>query len=97
MKVSILGCGWVGLPLGAALTVKGYEVRGSRTSPERVGELKDAGIEPHIVHLKPEFMSVTGAFLETDVLVLTLPPERRDDIETYYPAQIKQCFRSCQG
>ena len=88
MKVSILGCGWVGLPLGAALTVKGHEVRGSRTSPERFGELKDAGIEPHIVHLNPEFVGERD-FLETDVLVLTLPPERRDDIETYYPAQIK--------
>ncbi len=81
----------MGLPLGAALAVKGHEVRGSKTSPERLGDLKDAGIEPHLAKLEPEFVG-NKAWLETDVLVLTLPPERRDDIETHYPAQIQNAL-----
>ena len=88
MKVSILGCGWVGLPLGAALAVKGHEVQGSKTSPERLGLLKDSGITPHIARLEPEFVG-DKTWLETDVLVLTLPPERKGDVETFYPAQIR--------
>lgn len=96
MRISILGCGWVGLPLGAALAVKGHEVRGSRTSPERFGDLIDAGIEPHRIHLEPEFVGEKG-FLETDTLVLTLPPERRDDIETYYPAQLRHALENAKA
>ncbi len=96
MKVSILGCGWVGLPFGAALALRGHEVRGSKTSPERLGLLKEAGIEPHLATLEPEFVG-NKAWLEADVLVLTLPPERRDDIETYYPAQIRHALDAAKA
>jgi len=44
--VSILGCGWLGKPLGAALINEGYLVMGSTSRHENIGALKAAGIVP---------------------------------------------------
>jgi nucleoside-diphosphate-sugar epimerase len=46
MRVLIVGCGYVGLPLGAQLVHQGHEVFGVRRSPEGDGALRDAGIKP---------------------------------------------------
>src|SRR5450432_3334812 len=46
MRVLIVGCGYVGLPLGAELVRLGHEVFGLRRSPAAAGELKAAGIQP---------------------------------------------------
>ena len=88
MRVSVLGCGWVGLPLGEVLVANGHEVRGSSTSPETLPRLEAVGIEPYLVRLEPELVG-DKQFLRADALILTLPPTRRDDIETYYPAQVQ--------
>ena len=46
MRVLIVGCGYVGLPLGAELVRQGHEVFGLRRSAEGADELKAAGIQP---------------------------------------------------
>jgi nucleoside-diphosphate-sugar epimerase len=46
MRVLIVGCGYVGLPLGAELVRQGHEVFGVRRSASAAGELKAAGIQP---------------------------------------------------
>jgi nucleoside-diphosphate-sugar epimerase len=46
MRVLIIGCGYVGLPLGAELARRGHEVSGLRRARAAVGELKAAGIKP---------------------------------------------------
>ena len=46
MRVLIVGCGYVGLPLGAELVRLGHEVMGLRRSPAAEGELKAVGIQP---------------------------------------------------
>lgn len=46
MRVLIVGCGYVGLPLGVELVRLGHEVFGVRRSAERAEELKAVGIEP---------------------------------------------------
>jgi nucleoside-diphosphate-sugar epimerase len=46
MRVLIVGCGYVGLPLGSALAGLGHEVFGLRRTAEAADELKAAGIEP---------------------------------------------------
>jgi len=46
MRVLIVGCGYVGLPLGAELTRQGHEVSGLRRSSAAENELKAAGIQP---------------------------------------------------
>jgi nucleoside-diphosphate-sugar epimerase len=48
MRVLIVGCGYVGLPLGAELIRLGHEVSGLRRNPAAQNELKTAGIQPLI-------------------------------------------------
>ncbi|HZL14208.1 MAG TPA: NAD-dependent epimerase/dehydratase family protein, partial [Verrucomicrobiae bacterium] len=46
MRVLIVGCGYVGLPLGTELVRLGHEVFGLRRNSARANELKSAGIQP---------------------------------------------------
>lgn len=48
MRVLIVGCGYVGVPLGAELVRLGHDVFGLRRSIVAEGELKSAGIQPLI-------------------------------------------------
>ncbi len=44
MRVSICGCGWLGLPLAKQLVRDGYEVYGSNRDKNRAAQLTEAGI-----------------------------------------------------
>jgi nucleoside-diphosphate-sugar epimerase len=46
MRVLIVGCGYVGLPLGAELARQGHEVVGVTRSGARAAELEAHGLEP---------------------------------------------------
>ena len=46
MKVLIIGCGYVGLPLGEELARLGHTVVGARRSTEGLEEVRQAGLEP---------------------------------------------------
>jgi nucleoside-diphosphate-sugar epimerase len=46
MRVLIVGCGYVGLPLGVELARLGHEVFGLTRSGERAAELRSQGIQP---------------------------------------------------
>ncbi|MGN6553350.1 MAG: NAD-dependent epimerase/dehydratase family protein, partial [Verrucomicrobiota bacterium] len=46
MRVLIVGCGYVGLPVGAELVRQGHEVFGLRRSTAAQQELKAVGIKP---------------------------------------------------
>jgi nucleoside-diphosphate-sugar epimerase len=55
MRVLIVGCGYVGLPLGAELVKQGHEVFGLRRSPGAEADLEAAGIKLLIGDItKPE-------------------------------------------
>lgn len=76
-SISILGCGWLGLPLAKSLVNAGVRVKGSTTSPEKLPLLASLGIEPYLVHsLEPEISVVLADFLNVDVLVIAVPPGR---------------------
>ena len=86
--ITILGCGWLGLPLARMLVKMGYSVKGSTTREDKLESLHDAGVEPYLVKLDPE---VNGddivAFLQSDILIINIPPARRDDIIEYHIEQ----------
>ena len=89
-SVSILGCGWLGLPLAESLLDKGYSVKGSPRSFSQLRILESKGIEPYYISLNPYVIGRNiREFLSSDVLILNFPPERRDDIVEYHEAQIK--------
>ena len=64
-KISILGCGWLGLPLAKALIGNGFSVKGSTTSYEKISGLEQGGITTFLI---PDF-SINGrifSILETN-------------------------------
>lgn len=89
--VSILGCGWLGLPLAEYLLGKGYAVKGSTRTPETLGALEAAGIEAFYLSLDPGLSGGDDldSFFESEVLVMNFPPERREDIVDFHTAQIR--------
>ncbi len=87
-QISILGCGWLGLPLAKSLLEKGFSVKGSTTSLEKISVLKNNGIHPHIVTLSAPEVSGEGLILEneinsflenSEILIIDIPPKLRTD------------------
>jgi len=91
-QISILGCGWLGLPLGASLAQKGYEVKGSTTRPEKLEQIRDQGIEPFLIQVGD---AVKGPgkerFFDSGLLILNIPPggRRNPEVEKQYPRQVQ--------
>jgi len=87
--VTILGCGWLGLPLARELIAEGYAVKGSTTREEKLDLLREAGVEPFLVTLDPEIEGEDLCdFLQSDILVVNIPPPRRDDVVEFHIQQI---------
>src|ERR1700756_5487024 len=51
MRVLIVGCGYVGVPLGAELARQGHDVFGVRRGPDGEAALQAAGIRPLIADI----------------------------------------------
>jgi nucleoside-diphosphate-sugar epimerase len=83
--VSILGCGWLGKPLGGVLAGAGFRVMGSTTKSEKVPELESLGIMPFVLDVDQLSGSpLTQKFFSCDVLVISLPHGvRRGKAEEY--------------
>lgn len=99
MTVSILGCGWLGLPLARRLMEEGHRVRGSTTTPEKRQRLEEEGIDSHLLRLNPQLeCGDCEAFWQSDALVLNIPPGRgRDSVEEYFPAQVASVIGALSG
>lgn len=89
--ISILGCGWLGLPLGKFLISKGFSVKGSVTDTNKFEILSDAGISPYRIVLNETVAIVVDqTFFDCDVLIISIPPRRTSHIERIFPAKIAQ-------
>jgi nucleoside-diphosphate-sugar epimerase len=78
-QISILGCGWLGLPLAKALLQKGFSVNGSTTSTEKLSLLENSGIRPFEITLESD--SILGNIQEflqgSETLIIDIPPKLR--------------------
>lgn len=69
--LSILGSGWLGLPLAVHLRARGYVVKVSTTRSARIDELAEVGLDPHVVNIDDLDDSV-GGFLQSDILICNI-------------------------
>jgi len=104
-QISILGCGWLGLPLAKALIENKFLVKGSTTSVAKLSVLENAGIIPFLIVLTPNsnFQSSTNnlveeeektenltAFLENaKILIIDIPPKLRGSEKENFVLKIK--------
>lgn len=78
-NISILGCGWLGLPLAKSLLKKGFSVKGSTTSLEKISALNEVGIEAFQIELtENNSIGTIAAFLaNSEILIIDIPPKLR--------------------
>ncbi|OTA16396.1 NAD -dependent oxidoreductase [Xenorhabdus vietnamensis] len=75
-KISIIGLGWLGMPLAQALQSGGMQVVGSKTTPDGVEAACMCGIDCYLLDLDPQITcdaDTLDQLMSVDVLVLTLP------------------------
>ena len=70
--ISILGSGWLGLPLTQHFILKGYHVKASTTSKSRLSELRHINAEPFIVDIDLLSSNIRD-FLQADILIINIP------------------------
>ena len=76
--ISLLGCGWLGFPLALNLISRGFNVKGSTTSPEKIPVLKASGIDPMLVQFDKSYPEPDlTELLDGDILIVSVPPGRR--------------------
>jgi nucleoside-diphosphate-sugar epimerase len=92
-RVSILGCGWLGLALAQRLQRLPITstIKGSTTTPDKTAHLRQWGIEPFVIPMNPGFTAdseTLSSFFDSDVLVISLPPRAARQGADFYPGQM---------
>ena len=89
-RISILGCGWLGLPLAELLTKNNYHIKGSTTTPAKLSLLKQKDIVPYHLVSQPELCGErVKEFFESEILFLNIPFKRNLPRADIYRQQIQ--------
>lgn len=73
--ISVLGGGWLGLPLAQYLQAQGYEMGVSRTSAAGVSEVSRLGLNAFAIELAAATALPDSAFWHAPTLLITVPPQ----------------------
>ncbi|MDC0176818.1 dTDP-glucose 4,6-dehydratase [Polaribacter sp.] len=79
-NVSVLGCGWLGMPLAISLLDEGYSVKGSTTTEKKISLLEINNIDPYLLDISSfeEFYD----FLDSDILIIAITSKDIDGFES---------------
>lgn len=90
-QISILGCGWLGLPLAKALLENEFSVKGSTTSIEKLSVLENLGIHPYLILLAEEKTTgnIEDFLANSKILIIDIPPKLRGDAKENFVSKIK--------
>jgi nucleoside-diphosphate-sugar epimerase len=89
-QISILGCGWLGLPLAKSLLQNGFPIKGSTTSLEKISLLESDGITPFLVQLEEHQISesIADFLADSQILIINIPPKLRGGSTENFVAKI---------
>lgn len=96
-SISIIGCGWLGLPLGKHLATAGFLVKGSTTTADKLEELNKANIKAYQISLTPELSGDPADFFESDITLVNLPPRNKDGKEGFHENQLKNLIKEIRS
>lgn len=89
-SITVIGCGWLGLPFSEKMLEKGWKVKGTTTSSDKISVLKSMGVEPFLANF-PSMEVISESIFNTNNLLINLPPGRRNpDVLQDYPKAIAQ-------
>ncbi len=93
--VSIIGCGWLGLPCAQKLVSEGYQVKGSTTSQEKISTLRASNIEAYLCNLDED--DIPSGLLDCDILFINFPPGRgADNLLPRYQSRIAKVIQAAE-
>tara|TARA_Y100000385_G_scaffold291751_1_gene371975 strand:+ start:1207 stop:2013 length:807 start_codon:yes stop_codon:yes gene_type:complete len=78
MIITIIGCGWLGRPLGAQLTEVGHSVFGSTRNESFFEEISSFGIQPFLLDSYGSMDVPSEVTDSTELLIIALPPISRN-------------------
>ncbi|QED38704.1 SDR family NAD(P)-dependent oxidoreductase [Antarcticibacterium arcticum] len=86
MNISVLGCGWLGLPLAKRLLEEGHTVKGSTTSMDKMSRLTAEGVIPYKIKVYEEGVQgdLTSFLSDAEILIIDIPPGTRKDPEANF-------------
>ncbi len=89
-KISILGTGWLGFPLAKSLLEKGYRIKTSTTSPEKLDELEAFGLNASLVYIFEDKIegNIEKFLRESEILIINIPPKLRSPKRENFVAKI---------
>lgn len=98
-QISILGCGWLGLPLAQALVEKEFIVKGSTTSVDKLSTLENSEIQPFLLALDSESVpDILSTFFEgSETLIIAIPPKLRGKNKDYSDANNNSFVKKIAG
>lgn len=73
-KISVIGCGWLGLPLAKDLLLKDNIISGTTTTNDKINILKNSGIIPYLFSINFYEKAIIEDLLNVDTLILNFPP-----------------------
>lgn len=82
--ISILGCGWLGMPLGKELAQIFTNIKGSTTKQEKLEEIHNNGLQAFNINLFELEKENLLTFLSNEILVINIPPGRGENASASY-------------
>jgi nucleoside-diphosphate-sugar epimerase len=97
-QISIIGCGWFGLPLAKYLKKEGFNIKGSTTSYDKLAVLSSEGIEPFLIRLSPQGIigDITNFLKNSDTVVINVPPGFKKDPKKDFVAEMKHLLKTVE-
>lgn len=89
-QISVIGCGWLGLPLAKTLVKEGFNVNGSTTSKDKIDILKHFQIKPFTITLSTSGISGNySQFLTgSKTVIINIPPGLRKNPTKNHVAEL---------
>lgn len=85
-RISIVGLGWLGLPLAHSLNTNGFQIQGTYSNPKRFAECEALPFPCKRIHFSEH--QIEGDWDElinqTDILIINIPPKRNQSGEIRY-------------
>ncbi|WP_179021557.1 NAD(P)H-binding protein [Winogradskyella forsetii] len=97
-QISVIGCGWLGLPLAKTLVKNGFVVKGSTTSKDKFETLKKYQIEPFLITLNASGIKGNCAEFLTgsDTIIINIPPGLRKNPTKNHVAEIAHLIHAIE-
>lgn len=95
IKIALIGCGWLGMPLAIKLLQQKYVVFGSTTNPAKLSILENVGILPFLYD-GTSTDSLLDWSADIDFLILSFPPSKSENYPKQIASILQQFPKTCK-